>query len=134
MKSFYTVIKKKRNLRRLSAVWLFLLAVELLCPVFCDETVTAAEISSPRPAAVSVISYKSNKNTDDASISSNYQTGENHGQTICNDECLCHATAIPGIDITAFKPIMVSGERIAFQYGDPLFNSLPPPFQPPKQS
>lgn len=134
MKSFYAVIKKKRNLRRLSAVWLFLLAVELLCPVFCDETVNAAEINSPQSATVSSISYESNVNTDDASISSYDQTGDNHGQTVCNDECLCHATAIPGIDITAFKPIMVSSERIAFQYGEPLFNSLPPPFQPPKQS
>ena len=134
MLSIYKKIKKKRNLRRISAVWLFLLAVELFCPAFCGDSVYADEIDAPRSASVSIFSNESKNKSDDASISSYDQSGDDHGQTVCNDECLCHATAIPGIDVIAFKSTKVNGERIAFRYGEPLFNSLPPPFQPPKRS
>ena len=92
----------------------------------------AAEFDNSECTAVSTI-----KETDtDAGVSmtAGDPDHQNHEQAVCHDECLCHATAIPSINIVNLNQVVIYHEGIAFRYGDPLFNSLPPPFQPPKQS
>lgn len=133
MQKVFRFIKKKRNLRRLSVAWLFLLMIELFCPVFCDEPSFAAKLNSPKSQQTVLI--KSQNKSNETSISTcEHQNSGNHDETVCNDECLCHATAIPSINGIDLKQTVVCAESIAFYYGKPLFNSLPPPFQPPKKS
>lgn len=127
----FRYIKKKRNLRRLSAVWLCLVIIELFCPIFCDEP-TFAATSSPQ----TTINYSiaETENTSNAFLSGCDHENTGEEGTLCNDECLCHATATLSLNITGIKESFTHGERIAFSYGEPVFNSLPPPYLPPKNS
>ena len=133
MQKVFRFIKKKRNLRRLSVVWLFLLTMELFCPAFCDEPTFAAELNIPQ-SQISVSIEVKDKASETSLSACEHQNSGNHDETVCNDECLCHATAIPSINGINLKHSVISVESIAFRYGKPIFNSLPPPFQPPKNS
>jgi len=133
MKKFFRFVKKKRNLRRMSVVWLFLLTIELFCPAFCDEPNFAAELNSQQSQIAASIEGK--EKSPKTSVSADIlQSSGNNNETVCNDECLCHSTAIPSINGIIPKNSVVSVESIPFRYGKPVFNSLPPPFQPPKNS
>ncbi len=126
-------LRKKKNLRRLAAFWLFLLVIEFFCPVFGDgESIIAANLDASRCTAVSTV--KENDRSGGVSMTAGDPDHQSHEQAVCHDECLCHATAIPSINIINHDKAIISRESIAFRYGDPLFNSLPPPFQPPKRS
>jgi hypothetical protein len=132
--SLYKVIKKKRNLRRLSAVWILLVAIELFCPAFCDEPAFAAEVNSPR-SEVSFSVDDADKTSGQTFVSADEdQNICRQDKSVCNDECLCHATAIPSLNFAVSKETFTSKERLPFTYGEPVFNSLPPPYQPPKNS
>lgn len=132
MQRLFGVIKKKRNLRRLSAVWLFLVAIELFCPALCGTQTFAAEISFPQDE-INVSVNEKNAAADTSPSAGNNQD-QNHQQTVCNDECLCHATAIPNSIIPPKEPAFFRSERILFRFGEPVDNSLPPPYHPPKLS
>ncbi|MCY7374668.1 MAG: hypothetical protein LH472_01690 [Pyrinomonadaceae bacterium] len=106
--------------------------IELFCPVFCDEPTFAAEQSSP-PTLERNFAEGSNNQTEE-SISASRQLAQNNQQTICNDECFCHATAIPNLIIPPKEPALFNSERISFRFGEPVYNSLPPPYHPPKLS
>lgn len=126
MKRLFQIIKKKKHKRLLSAMWVFLIATELFCPVFCDEPVFAAQQNSP-----SLIAQSLSEHEESAAISDSQSTQE---EKVCNDECLCHATPIISIAFLAPEKTFFSGERIAFSTSSPYFNSLSPPHQPPKIS
>lgn len=133
MQKVLRIIRKKRNLRRLSALWLCLVMLELFCPVFCDEPSFAAQINSPKAEATSTV--KDSSESSRTSISGcDHQNSGSHEQTVCNDECLCHAVAMTGFAAADLKDPSSESARIALRYGNPVFNSLPPPFQPPKNS
>lgn len=134
MQKVFRIIKRKRNLRRLSALWLCLVMLELFCPVFCDEPAFAAKVNSPRTEAAASINNSQEKSSETSISGCNHQGSDNHEGTVCMDECLCHGVAITGLGPSNFKESFNKGERIAFKYGEPVFNSLPPPFQPPKNS
>jgi len=126
-------IRKKKNLRRLAALWLFLLVIEFFCPVFGDEeSIIVAGLNDSQCAVVSAI--KENDKNAGISITAGDPDHHNHEQSVCHDECLCHATAIPSVNIITLKQSVTGSQSIAFRYGNPVFNSLPPPFQPPKNS
>ena len=110
----------------MSVLWLSLILVELFCPVFCDEPAFAAR---QNPPASVVQNLSEDKKPPTISY---YQSTEE--EKVCNDECLCHAAAIPSLNIATLKELPSLRETIALRYGKPLFNSLPPPFQPPKNS
>ena len=132
MLKIFRIIKRKRNLRRLSAVWLFLVVIELFCPVICDEPTFAAAFNTSQTTLISSID-ETNKNSQTSLSDYNSQTSGEEG-TLCNDECLCHAMAVLSQSIVNIKESTIHNETIAFSYGEPVFNSLPPPFQPPKNS
>lgn len=132
MQKVYRIIKRKRNLRRLSAVWLFLVVIELFCPVLCDEPAFAAEINCPQSAITLSVTDKDEPLNSVAS-SASFQSTDDH-QSFCDDECLCHAAAIPSLNGINVRQLYSRSEAIRLSYGKPLFNSLPPPFQPPKNS
>ena len=130
MQRVFRAVKKKRNLRRLSAMWLFLIALELFCPVFCETQTFASEPNLPSPQTAFSIDRRD-------AAAENFVAACDHRnshpeQTVCNDECLCHATAIPNLSIITPKESVIRSEPIAFNFGEPIFNSLPPPYHPPK--
>lgn len=134
MSRIFRIIKKKKNKRRLTALWLLLVAIELFCPALCGNPTFAAETSSP-PANISSDDQKNSK-CEQISVSdcrSQNQNGQQQ-QIICNDECLCHAVAMRAIPFSIQKPTTRSNEKIAFLFSSPIFNSLPPPHRPPKNS
>ena len=132
MKRFFQIIKKKKHKRRFSALCLFLVMIELLCPVFCDEPTFAAAQSSP--ATLKRSFAESNKDSNEKSFSAAESRTQENQQTVCNDECFCHATAIPNLIILPKEPAIFHSEQIAFRCGEPVHNSLPPPYLPPKFS
>ncbi len=133
MQRFYKIIKRKRNLRRFAALWLFLLVIELFCPAFGDaESIIAAEFNFSQPHFATLVEAKGK--SSESSISACDGHDQNHEKVPCNDECLCHATAIPSVNIVTLKQTAFRDGERPFRYGDPLFNSLPLPFQPPKRS
>lgn len=132
MQQILRSLRKKKTLRRLAAVWLFLLAVELFCPAFGDaESVIAA---GHKDSQCTAAADAGEQNESGVSMTATDSDHQNHEQSVCHDECLCHATAIPSINIVTLTETIIDRENIAFRYGDPVFNSLPPPYQPPKQS
>lgn len=126
MKSFSQVVNKKKHKRQFVVLWMFLIALELFCPVFCDEPTFAAQPDSP----VSIVQILS-ENDESAAIS-DYQAAED--EKICNDECLCHATPIVGMACSVPEKSFFRNERIAFLTSNPYTNSLSPPHRPPKIS
>lgn len=131
MKRFFQTIKKKKHKRRFGALWLFLIALELFCPVLCDEPAFAAQQNSPT-SSIQILSETDHIDGSELTSASDYE--EAGDQPLCNDECLCHATAVPNASIALLKELSFSGEQIVFS--TPVFytNSLSPPHQPPKIS
>lgn len=130
MRRVFRLIKKKRNLRHLSAMWLFLIVLELFCPVFCEQQTFAAEPNFPS-AETAYSTYRRDGSAANFVSVCEHQN-IHHEQVVCDEECLCHATAIPNLSIIVRKESVVRNEPIAFNFGEPVFNSLPPPFHPPK--
>jgi len=131
MQKIFRIIKRKRNLRRLSAVWLCLVILELFCPVICEEPNSATLLNSANTGIIASLENKSDSNR--ALISTLEQNTDNSKQSNC-DECLCHANPIISFNFVDLKDSFDKDEQIAFSYGEIILNSLPPPFQPPKNS
>lgn len=132
MKRFFKTIKKKRCKRRFSVLCLFIIVIELLCPVFSDEPTFAAEQSAL--TTVERSSVQNGKDSNKNSVSASESGAQDNEQTVCNDECFCHATAIPNLIVPPKEPAFFHSEQIAFHFGAPVYNSLPPPYHPPKLS
>ncbi len=132
MQKIFRIIKRKRNLRRLSAVWLCLVILELFCPVICEQPNSATLLNSAKTEIIASLESKSD--LDKTSISTLEQSTDKSEQSNCNDECLCHANVITSFNFVDLKDSFDKDEQIAFSYGEIILNSLPPPFQPPKNS
>jgi hypothetical protein len=133
MKRFFQTIKKKKYKRQFCVLWVFLIAIELFCPVFCDEPAFAAQQSSSTSSVVRNVA-ENDGDVAETTISASAFEAQDDRQPDCNDECLCHATAIPGITISSLKETVLPGERIAFSTAAPAVGSHSPPYQPPKFS
>lgn len=136
MEHILRITKRKRNLQRLSVLWIALVMIELLCPVLSDEHHSAAAAELTRSdAAVSVSAVTGSEISNEVnSVSADNQIKNYHSSTVCNDECLCHATAIPNLIIPTVKQPRCYSERMGFLFVNPVYSSLPPPFHPPKLS
>lgn len=132
MQHLSRIIKKKKYKRLLGVLWVFLIAIELFCPVFCDEPAFAAKQNS-QVSIVQKLSAREDVANSESTDSISDESGA-EDQPVCNDECLCHATAVLGISVASLKEAHFRGERIAFITGAPVTNSLSPPHQPPKIS
>ncbi len=132
MQKVFRIIKRKRNLRRLSAVWLCLVILELFCPVICEQPDSATLLNSTKTEIIASLESKSD--SDKAAISTLEQSTDKSEQSNCNDECLCHANVITTLNFVDLKDSFDKDGQIAFSYGELILNSLPPPFQPPKNS
>lgn len=131
MSRFFQYLRKRMTKRRFAVLWLCLVGIELFCPVFCDEpAAVAANSSFPEPEIIAQVRESSDPTTssiESASVSADDQS------TTCNDECLCHAAAIPCV-VIGTKPSSLRSEPMIIGYANAFSSSLPPPYLPPKFS
>lgn len=133
MKNFIQIIKRKKNKRCLIIFWLFLVVLELFCPMLDDELILANEPNSPSSIERTV----SDKVDDLNQISTTFSANQNQNpeQCFCNDGCLCH-----GMGLLEFpfyfnqKSAYFRGEQTVFLISSAFFNSPTPPYPPPKLS
>lgn len=131
MYGIFHSLRKRTAKRRFVALWFCLVTIELFCPALCGEQTYAA--TSDFSQAEINFSTETKSDTSEASLSTCNDQGGHDQSTVCNDECLCHATAIPvvGIGMTGAG---VRSDRIALLFAEGIFSSLPPPYLPPKFS
>ena len=131
MQRIFRTIKKKKNLRKMSAVWLFLVLVEILCPVFGNQNVSAAPLNLKQE-----INYSQSDRNDSrgTSISASSMREDKGAPIICNDECLCHVTALIAFTDFDVKKVSFNTERLPFLVSSFAYSTLPPPYLPPKNS
>lgn len=132
MYGIFRSIRRRAIKRRFVALWICLVAIELLCPVLCAPQDAATLASDFSQADVSV-SENANSSSLATSFSACDHEGENGESANCVDECLCHAVAIPVITINN-KSVNLPSDRITGQYTITVSTSLPPPYLPPKFS
>lgn len=131
MSRAFHFFRKRIIKRRFVGLWLCLVAIELFCPIFCDEPAAFAanlrssetEISSEFRASFDAVRASIEQSTASADDQSAY----------CNDECLCHAAAIPCV-VVGTKPSAIRSEPMTIGYANAYSSSLPPPYLPPKFS
>lgn len=131
MKDMLKFIRRRIIRKRLAVLWVGLVAIELFCPALCEIGPTGAPLPGQSVASAATLADKSEEGR--TSISNCENDGDQEPVGDCNDECLCHAVAIPSIvgDV-ASSPI--DRTSIPLKNGFPIFNSLPPPYIPPKFS
>ena len=132
MQGILKLIRRKIIRKRVAVLWLGLVAIELFCPALCEIGTNAAP-PPPSQSTVSVAIAVEQSDERAAAITNCETDGDHETSGDCNDECLCHAVAIPSIagDVTSSS---IERTAIPLKYGFPIFNSLPPPYLPPKFS
>ena len=133
MPGIFQIIKKKRYLRRICTVWLFLIAVEIMCPALCGEQTYAASTSDQNQIETR-FNTEAGKCSSETSLSSCDSQGKGDHGVVCNDECTCHADAFPGLFYLRQKELLFRAEATVFELDRPIFSSVPPPYPPPKSS
>ena len=132
MSGVFHFIRKRATRRRFVGLWLGLVALELFCPALCERTYASFTTSNTAPIEISS-STKTQSDPEATSVSACNDLGEHHRSTVCNDECLCHASAIPVVAIDMTKASFKS-DRLLLPFVEGIVNSLPPPYLPPKFS
>ena len=133
MGNIFRVVKKKRNRRRLSgACFLFLIVLELFSHAGIGQPAFAAAFYLP--VAETSISSKNNLGQAEMTQRISDEQSQHGQQTICQDEASHHHVLISSNSTYPFKTISIRSEQIAFRRGEPVHNSLPPPYIPPKFS
>lgn len=131
MRGILKLIRRKIVRKRVAVLWLGLVAIELFCPALCEIGTNASPLPSQSTASVTIAV---DGREESSTAISNCDTDGDHGTSgDCNDECLCHAVAIPAIagDVGSTS---IERTAIPLKNGFPIFNSLPPPYLPPKFS
>lgn len=129
MQRIFQIIKKKKNLRRISVVFLALVVIELFSHAQSGKKTFAAELSST-VVGITISNESKDKRTETAvTIPDNHR--QDPEQTPCNDETSHHDIIISNFS-HPLKKAFFRSERIAFNFGEPIYNSLPPPYLPPK--
>lgn len=121
-------IRKRTAQRRFVALWVCLVALELFCPAIYDgRTYASAKVGAGYSKSVQ------SDGPGSASMSDCNDATEHHGSKVCDDECLCHISALP---VTPFviNTARFSRDRVVPRFVEGIFDSLPPPYLPPKFS
>ena len=131
MQGILKLIRRKIVKKRVAVLWLGLVAIELFCPALCEIGTNAAPPPSQLTASVAIAI--DGRDESGTAISNCDNDGEHETPGDCNDECLCHAVAIPSVasDVTSSS---IERTTIPLKNGFSIFNSLPPPYLPPKFS
>lgn len=128
MHIFLQSLRRRTIKRRFVAFWICFVAIELMCPVLCTKQVYAAE----NPAEI--ISYVEERSETVDSVLSIGDLRSSDDETAgCNDECLCHATALPSV-VSDVNCDTNRKDTLSVSFVSPICSSLPPPYLPPKFS
>ena len=124
-------LRKRTAKRRLVALWFCLIAIELFCPIFCDEPgAVAANLRSSETEISS--EFRTSSDPESSSIEQSPALSDDES-AYCNDECLCHAAPIPCL-VVGPKTSAIRSEPMMIGYTHVFSSSLPPPYLPPKFS
>lgn len=148
-KSFFLNRLKSKHypllFRRLAFLWVFLIFLEIACPIFeCqifaadlpdDNLTVSSELVFSNPSGLPSTVTSKNSESQEASIAGDDQSAADHSSPPedCNDECLCHVTPIQGLSFVMPKDNLrteISPIKNKFQPS----SDLPPPYQPPQFS
>ena len=129
MQGILKLIRRKIVRKRVAVLWLGLVAIELFCPALCEVGTNAAPPANQSTASVTITVDERDESR--TSISNCENESDHEAPGTCNDECLCHAVAIPSVasDVTSSS---IERTTIPLKNGFSIFNSLPPPYLPPK--
>lgn len=137
--SFFFYLKRNHLwLRRLAFLWVFVIALEVSCPVIdCENSIS--ELFSPPSSAENI--NQLDLKSENPFISQNKDTDKtthlelsNHNLTVhCADECLCHSAAVINFNFALPKNYIDPDASITKSIGAPTI-SISPPFHPPKQA
>ncbi|MCW5949430.1 MAG: hypothetical protein KIT41_08060 [Pyrinomonadaceae bacterium] len=131
MKGILKLVRRKIVRKRVAVLWLGLVAIELFCPALCETGTNAATPPSRSTASTSIVIDGQDELR--TAISGCENDGDHEPVGDCDDECLCHAVAIPSTagDV---RSSLIERTAISLKSNFPIFNSLPPPYIPPKVS
>lgn len=134
MYGVFQFIRKRAARKRCVTLLLCLVAIELFCPALCGEQKYPILDSESSKSELSIgFSPQAISDPLEASISVRDDQGKNNQSTVCNDECFCHATAIPSSDIDV-KVVSIQSDRILIHYCQAALASVSPPYLPPQRS
>lgn len=133
MRRIFRVIRKKRNLRRLRAVCcMFLMFFEIFSHAQNESQIFAAERSSLPEMKISLSDKSDAVQTQTLIAVADDESSGSH-QPSCQDEISHHQGLISGFTYS-FNAAFSTSERIASRRAGFVYNSLPPPYLPPKFS
>lgn len=149
MKSFFLHWLKQKHhpllFRRLALMLVFLIIVEIGCPLFeCrsfaaelpidDSTTTSTIVLNDASESSKNFSEVKLKSQDNSITADNHSVSDHQSQNEdCNDECLCHITPVNVLAFIMpkhFQHSFVSPIKLKFQPS----SDLPSPYQPPQFS
>ena len=93
MKGILKLVRRKIVRKRVAVLWLGLVAIELFCPALCETGTNAATPPSRSTASTSIVIDGQDELR--TAISGCENDGDHEPVGDCDDECLCHAVAIP---------------------------------------
>jgi hypothetical protein len=132
MRHTFKTIKKKRNIRLLSVAWfLLILVIEFFSHSFSFGRTFIAESSSTKPETS--VSNRGSGNSYKIKMRVPSGHGSDSDQTFCQDEVSHHDLLISRF-LYPIKQEFFRNESFVFLFSNPLLNSLPPPYIPPKFS
>ncbi|HRH45197.1 MAG TPA: cytochrome C oxidase subunit IV family protein [Pyrinomonadaceae bacterium] len=131
--SFFFHLKRNHLwLRRFAFLWLFLIALEISCPIL--ECQDLEDFSSPEiTATVNFVEFNSSESATKQHTNDESITAVNSPLEHCGDECLCHVTAILGLNFD-FPKVNIEYSPVLISYNKQPIVSLSPPIQPPKRA
>ena len=131
MHRIFAVIKKKKNVGRIAALFLALVLLELFSHALLDEHAHSSGHNSP--TSLVVVSIKSESNLNETFVTLPGDQGGNTEQPFLNDQTLHHDVLISSIFSPA-KKATYRNERIVSYFDGMMDTPLSPPYLPPQTS
>lgn len=105
-----------------------LVVLEVFCPVLCEARPASASSPGENPAIEAMVADKADASISPDAASSNVE------QAVCNDECLCHSTAIPAVTFRSGEIVLIAAKHFSTWSTTDVFRFSPPNNPPPKLS
>lgn len=130
MRSIYKQIKRRKNIRRLKvSFFLLIMFIEL----FSHTNIGQQTLTTTDSQSETIISSYSSSEEDEKAQGIFDDTSQHNQQTPCSDQSSHHHVLVSNMTFLTGKSSFQT-EQFTFSDGEFVYNSLPPPFQPPKKS
>ncbi|MBC7797779.1 MAG: hypothetical protein H7Z37_12975 [Pyrinomonadaceae bacterium] len=116
-------------MRQIAAFCLALVFVEVLCPVLCQDF----RVSNVQNAVSQndELKFTSSQTKNPSTNVFNQLSSNDETHSLCDDECLCHATPIVSFYFLS-SPQRFHSTFIRLGVSEPLIGETTPPFRPPR--